>query len=103
MGSLRLSCGVEAYFAHIDVLVALRQAANRLTASKNAQGVGVLKGGRARLSARLLLEMSILPGTPAGNQISYQFKFPISSYLLGRELFEMESLRLFETEVGVVS
>jgi len=34
--------------------------------------VGVPKGGRARLSARLPLELSMLPGTPAVNQISYQ-------------------------------
>jgi hypothetical protein len=35
----------HAYFASIDVLIELRQVANWLTASKNAEGVGVLKGG----------------------------------------------------------
>lgn len=56
---------VHAYFANIDVLAALRHAANRLTASRNS------------------LELIMCPGTLSGNQISYQ---PLNALIY--EVFE---------------
>ena len=36
MGTICPNCGIHAYFANIDVLDAIRQAANRLTAFQHA-------------------------------------------------------------------
>ncbi|MBM3967022.1 MAG: hypothetical protein FJ308_18450 [Planctomycetes bacterium] len=66
--------------------------------------IGVLKGGRARLSALQFLYLRIFSGTLPGNQISYQLSaisFPIS-FLSAISKFPI-SYQLVDSEVTVAS